>query len=192
MKRFWSPIAICALAVAAAAQPLPEPPDGPEGRGRPGAPPEYVEERVMIESCDSACPPARMGRERKMLEAVRISRMTEALDLSEDQIARFFPRLRKMEENRRSLDRQRDELIDELEKALAGPLKDAELKARLDQLDKLEQQKLRRTLADHAELDALLSVPQRAKLRVFNQRFDDEVRLMVRTIRERRLKLPRP
>ncbi|MRR09636.1 hypothetical protein EG831_06110 [bacterium] len=144
------------------------------------------------EPCDSACPPMRMGKERKMLEAVRISRMTEALDLSEDQIAQFFPRLRKMEENRRALNRQRDQLIAELEQALAGAPKDAELKARLDRLDKLEEQKLRRELADRAGLDALLTVPQRARLRVFDQRFEDEVRMMVRTIRERRMQHHKP
>lgn len=186
MKRFWLPITVFLIAAAAVAQPASDPPP------RPIMPPEAWDDPGGGPPCDTACPPMRMGKERKMLEAVRISRMTEALDLSEDQIAAFFPRLRKMEENRRSLNRQRDELIAELEKTLAGAPKDAELKARLDQLDRIEEQKLRRSLADHAELDALLSIPQRAKLRVFNQRFEDEVRMMVRTIRERRMKHPKP
>lgn len=146
----------------------------------------------MIGDCDSACPPLRLGRERRMLEAVRISRMTEALDLTDDQVARFFPRLRKMEEALRALDRQRDSLTAEMERLLAGAPREAELKARLGQLDRIEEHKQRRMLSDRAELDALLSLSQRARLRVFNQRFEDEVRTMVRTIRERRMKHLRP
>jgi hypothetical protein len=175
-------LACAAAGVCALAQPALEPlqhPDVPtaEWENRGGTPP-----------FDSACLPAPMDRHRKMLEAVRISRMTEALDLSEDQIASFFPRLKKMEEALRSFDRQRDDLTTSLEKALTGQPSDAELKTKIDQLDKIEEQKLRRLLAGRAELDALLSISQRARLRVFNQRFEDEVRAMVRTIRERRMK----
>jgi len=118
--------------------------------------------------------------------------MTEALDLTDDQVARFFPRLRKMEEALRALDRQRDSLTAEMERLLAGAPREAELKARLGQLDRIEEHKQRRMLSDRAELDALLSLSQRARLRVFNQRFEDEVRTMVRTIRERRMKHLRP
>jgi septal ring factor EnvC (AmiA/AmiB activator) len=183
-KRTLVLLVLTAAAACAVAQPAPDPP--------PGMPPAAWNDPGDGPPCDTACPPLRMGKERKMLEAVRISRMTEAVDLSEEQIAKFFPRLRKMEESLRAFDKQRDALVDELEKLLAGAPKDAELRARLDQIDKIEEQKQRRRLADRAELDALLSLPQRAKLRVFNQRFEDEVRSMVRVIRERRMKHLRP
>jgi hypothetical protein len=97
-----------------------------------------------------------------------------------------------MEESLRALDQQHDQLITDLEKLLADSPKDGDLKAKLDQIGKIEEQRLRRMLAGHAEIDALLSLPQRAKLRVFNQRFEEEVRSMVRTIRERRMKHFRP
>ncbi|MDI6741054.1 MAG: hypothetical protein QME74_11930 [Candidatus Edwardsbacteria bacterium] len=197
MKRYYLPVAICLLAAACAvAQPAPDPPPGipshPNMPQRPIMPPEIWDDPGGGPPCDTACMPVRMGKERKMLEAVRISRMTEALDLSEEQIAKFFPRLRKMEEAMRSFDPQRDRLVADLEKLLAEKGKDSELKSRLDQIDKIEEQKLRRMLAGRADLDALLSVSQRAILRVFNQRFDEEIRSMVRNIRERRMKHIRP
>jgi hypothetical protein len=179
------------VAGAANAQPMMDPPELRGGPGRPGMPHPAAEEWAA-DSCDSTCQPMRMGKERRMLEAVRISRMTEALDLSEEQIAKFFPRLRKTEETMRAFDKQRDQLTADLEKLLSDNPRDGDLKAKLDQIDKLEEQKLRRLLADRGDLDGILSVPQRAKLRVFNQRFEDEVRSMVRTIRERRMKHFRP
>jgi hypothetical protein len=187
MKRYCLAVAVCLLAAACAlAQPAPDLPD------RPNMPHETWDDPGGGPPCDTACMPMRMGKERKMLEAVRISRMAEALDLGEEQIAKFFPRLRKLEETRRASDKQRDQLITELEKLLTDSPKDGDLKSKLDQIDKLEEQKLRRLLADRAELDALLSLSQRAKLRVFNERFEDEIRSMVRTIRERRMKQLRP
>lgn len=188
-------LALAAAAVCAVTQPVSDPPPGmPSLQNmpqRPIMPPEVWDKTGSGPPCDTICP-AVMGKERRMLEAVRISRMTEAVNLSEDQIAKFFPRLRKMEESLRAFDKQRDDLVTELEKLLADSPNDAELKSKLDQIDRIEELKLRRLLSGRAELDALLSLSQRARLRVFNQRFEEEVRSMVRTIRERRMRRIRP
>ncbi len=177
---------LAASALRAQPVPLPDPPD---------APPAMMDDRPSPEQGDSA-DQGRMGRmmgkERQMLEAVRISRMTEELGLSDEQIAKFFPRMHKMEDTMRDLDRQRRKLITELDRLLQAKAKDAELRSLVEQLDKLDAQKFQRMEAEHAELDKLLTVEQRAKLRVFNHRFDDEIRSMVRGIREKRMRQLKP
>jgi len=127
-----------------------------------------------------------------MLEAVRISRMTEELGLSDEQISKFFPRMHKMENEIRELDKQRRKLIAELDRQLQAKAKESDLRALVEQLDKLDAQKFQRMESEHAELDQLLTVEQRAKLRVFNHRFDDELRSMVRGIREKRMRQMKP
>ena len=182
MKRTLVLIAALALAVSAVgAQPAP-PPDLPD------APPALGDGPQAPGPSDSAA----MGKERRMLEAVRISRMTEALNLSDDQIASFFPRMHKMEDEMRQLGRQRRTLIKELERLLQAKAKEAELRPLVEQIDKLDAQRYQRMESEHAELDKLLSVEQRARLRVFNHSFDDEIRTMVRGIREKRMRQIKP
>ena len=183
MKKMLVLFAALALSMAAVrAQPAPpsDPPAGmpsaPEAPQRPARPPEIWDEHEGGHDHDST---GRMGKERRMLEAVRISRMTEELGLSDEQIAKFFPRMHKMEDAMRGLDRQRRTLIKELDRQLQAKAKEADLRAMVEQIDRLDAQKFQKMESEHAELDKLLTVEQRAKLRVFNHRFDDEIRQVV-------------
>ena len=170
------------------AQPAAPPPDQPD------APPSLMDDHRSPDPGDSS--DGWMGqsldKERRMLEAVRISRMTEELGLSDEQISKFFPRLRKMEEAMRELEHQRHKLIKEMDRQLQASAKEAELRTLVEQIDKLDAQKFQRMESDHAELDKLLTVEQRARLRVFNHHFDDEIRAMVRGIREKRMRQMKP
>jgi hypothetical protein len=81
MNRYRLPIAVCLLSAACAmAQPAADPPPGmpsrPDMSQHPVMPPDAWDDPGGAPPCDTVCPPMRMGKERKMLEAVRISRMT--------------------------------------------------------------------------------------------------------------------
>jgi Spy/CpxP family protein refolding chaperone len=123
-----------------------------------------------------------------MLEAVRITRMTEALELNDKQIAEFFPRLKQMDDGIREVTRARSKLVKELDSLLDRGSKEAELRAKLSQIDNLEIERLNKMKNFKLEMDRILTVKQQAKMVVFNHNFDEEIREMVREIRQKRMK----
>ena len=127
-------------------------------------------------------------KDRKMLEAMRITRMTEELKLTDKQIAEFFPRLKEMEANMREMGKNRKKGIGQLDSLLNAGAKDQELKAKMAQIERTEAEKWQQMKAFKIKLDGILTVKQQAQMLVFNQKFDEEIRDMVREIRQKRMK----
>jgi hypothetical protein len=143
---------------------------------------------------DAPCPPDQpcprdpeMEKERRMLEAIRVTRMTEALKLTDEQVAKFIPRLKKNEEQRRQLREERARMLKQLAEMLDKAERRRELKLKLEELDKLERDQMQKAIQTMKDLDTLLSTEQQARWRVFNERFDGEIREMVREIRKKRM-----
>jgi Spy/CpxP family protein refolding chaperone len=120
----------------------------------------------------------------RKLEALRIWRLTQELNLSEEQAMQFFPKLKRMRELRQEHRIARQAMLDELEALLAqDPVEPAGLKPVLDSLDTIDENmreselKLRREIAD------LLTVEQQARLYVFEATFDRQARRMIEQIR---------
>jgi len=136
-------------------------------------------------------PPAAGGpHAREKLEALRIWRLTEELNLTEDQSAQFFPKLKKLRQLREERRDNRRALIDELTKELA---KDSSATPRLKQLlDSLQtvddnyrdsERKVRR------EISQILTVQQQVRLLLFQETFERQTRHVIKQIergRERR------
>lgn len=137
---------------------------------------------------DQPCPMnPEMEKERRMLEAIRVTRMTEALRLTDEQVAKFLPRLQQIEERQRSLRQERARIIRQLAEMLEKSERLKDLKPKLDELEKLEQEQMQKNRQMMKDLDTLLSVEQRARWRVFNERFDQEIRDMAKEIRKKRI-----
>lgn len=143
---------------------------------------------------DASFPPDQAGprgpemeKERRMLEALRVTRMTEALKLTDDQVARFIPRLKQVEERHRQLRRDRARVLKGLGEILDKPERRGELRSKLEELDKLEREQVQGRLETMRSLDSLLTTEQQARWRVFNERFDQEIREMVKEIRKKRM-----
>jgi Spy/CpxP family protein refolding chaperone len=165
------------ISTAALAQPGPHggmmpPPPGMMDGGGPGA-------------CEDPCP---RDKDRKMLEAVRITRMTEALELTDKQIAEFFPKLKEMEANMREAGRQQQKYLGQLDSMLISGAKDQELKAKMTQIENAEAERWQRMKSFKMKLDGILTIKQKAKMLVFNQKFDEEIRDMVRDIRQKKMR----
>lgn len=145
---------------------------------------------VMMQEYDSLCPPECPPppdhRERRMLEAVRVARMTEMLELNNQQISKFFPKLKQMEENQREVRKKHRALVAQLEELMIRKAKDQELKVRLDSLDRLQKETLKNMDKIHQELNAMLTIRQQAMWRIFDQNFDEEIRKMVIQVKEKR------
>lgn len=143
---------------------------------------------ITMQAYDSICPPEfpppPEHRERRMLEAVRVSRMTEMLQLSNDQISKFFPKLKQLEDSQREVRKKHQVLVAQLEELMIRKAKDKEIKAKLDSISRLEKETFRNMEKIHQELDTMLTVKQRAMWRIFDQNFDEEIRRMVIQVKE--------
>lgn len=137
-------------------------------------------------------PPPRDEREpRKLIETVYIWRMTEELDLSEEQISKFFPKLKRLENAEREHSQKTAKAIGELDEILKSDKPStADLKKKMEELELLEKEfeKKRAKLKD--EMRDVLSVEQQAKLIVFRHRFHKEMRKVIRDIRMHRHEHP--
>ena len=125
-----------------------------------------------------------------MIETIKIWKMTEALNLDEDQAAKLFPKLAQLEVSRREFHRRQRLLRDEMAELLKQrPLRD-EIKARLDQLDRTETDFRGHEQAIRGGLRSILSPEQQVRLALFEDRFETEMRSVILDLRQRRRGFP--
>jgi uncharacterized membrane protein len=132
---------------------------------------------------------AREGR--RLIETIRIWKMTEALNLSEEQAARLFPKLSQLEATRREFRQRQHVLRGELAELLRQqPLREAEIKKKLEDLERAEVDFRGRERAMKAELESILSLEQQARLALFVEQFEAELRRTIHDLRLRRRAMP--
>ncbi len=146
---------------------------------------------VLIAMCVGSLPaqprggpdPAHLER----IERFKRMRLVEMLDLNEEQSIRFFPRLNEYENTRREIKKQKDEILDKIDRLIRNSVSDQKeyekLFVEVEAIDrKMGEEKLRffNSLSD------LLSIQQRAKLVLFERRFEAELRDAVREVQKRR------
>jgi len=123
----------------------------------------------------------------RKLEALRIWRLTQELDLNEDQAAAFFPKLKAMRGLRHEHRMVRRALLDELGERLAeDPVDPARLTPVLDSLVIIEDNLREAELELRQEINAILTIEQQARLYVFEASFDRQARRVISEIREDR------
>lgn len=128
---------------------------------------------------------------RHLIETIRIWKMTEALNLDEDQAARLFPKLSQLEASRREFHKRQRLLRDELAALLKQrPVRDEEIKARLDQMDRAEAEFRTREQTMKGGLRSVLNPEQQARLALFEDRFETEMRRVIQDLRQHRRVLP--
>jgi Spy/CpxP family protein refolding chaperone len=124
---------------------------------------------------------------RQKLEALRIWRLTEELNLTEDQSAQFFPKLRKMREVREAHHENRRAVLADLAEALRSDSSDAKrLRQLMDSLAALDDNLRTAEQKSRQELNELLSVEQQARLILFQADFDRQTRRMIQQIQKER------
>lgn len=118
------------------------------------------------------------GRER--IERFRKMRMIEMLDLKEDQSVRFIARFNEFENARRELSKQRDEVLDKIERLVRNNADEKEIEKTILEVETVTRKIGEERLKFFNSLSDLLSVQQRAKLLLFERRFETELRDAVR------------
>ena len=133
------------------------------------------------------CPPICVQRMPRGFEAnyenLRLFKLLEAIDLSEEQSQRFIPLFHGYRKDIRQLRQERTDLIDQLKGALDRKDADDLIRAFLKQLDDNQAAQQRREQKFSDDCDGVLAVPQKAKLAIFEERFEREVLECMREFR---------
>jgi Spy/CpxP family protein refolding chaperone len=121
----------------------------------------------------------------RKLEALRIWRLTQELDLSEDQAAQFFPKLKGLRELRQQHRAARSALLDELEARLKDePVDPSAIKPVLDSLVAVDENAREAELRLRREIAELLTIEQQARLYIFEATFDRQARRVIQQIQQ--------
>ncbi len=117
-------------------------------------------------------PEERVGR---IIEALLIWRLVDELDLTEQQIARLFPRIKQLKELRLELGRRKRALEADLRRTLAQRPPDQEtIKIKVAQLQALRVEIEQRRQRILRQINGILTVEQQAKFALISERFEAE------------------
>jgi hypothetical protein len=120
------------------------------------------------------------------LERLRNLRMVEMLDLKEDQSVRFFARLKEHDQTRHELRKERNEVLDKIERLVRNHAPDQEYEQPFAEIAAIDQKMAQEGQSFISGLKDILTVEQRAKLMLFERRFEGELREAIRAARMRR------
>ena len=151
----------------------------PPREGRPGGP--------AFDGDES--PPSFEKREeiRKRIELIRMWKLTEELDLTEETGAKLFPVLHTYDEKRMELHKERRNIMEQLRKALKDEAtSDKAIEAAVDKLDENTLAETDLIRQQRRELKGVLSPRQQAKFVLFQREFHREIRKIIAEARERR------
>jgi len=147
--------------------------------------PGLTNQGPMMDRPDEPFGPEYMNKEpREKLETIRIWQLTNALDLTEEQGTRLFPKLKDIRQARDSFERTRMKAINNLEEYLRDSKKFSnEIKNKLQEIE-LNEAKFRETEAKlRKEIASILTPEQQAKFMLFQMRFDNEMRQLIHKAR---------
>jgi hypothetical protein len=115
-------------------------------------------------------------------------RMVETLELKEEQSVRFIARFNEHEKLRREMMKQKGELLDRIEKMLKEGSSERDIERVLPEALALDSRIMEERSRFFGGLSDILTIQQRAKLLLFERRFERELREAVRETQHRRLK----
>ena len=124
---------------------------------------------------------------REVIEAYKVWKLTEALELSEDQMPVFFAKLQKTEEEAAEFRQKEREALRKMADLLASKEADeGELSRALGEYERMKREHREQTERMRRDAAALLDVRQRCQYAVFEERFRNELREMITRVREMR------
>jgi Spy/CpxP family protein refolding chaperone len=118
--------------------------------------------------------PARM---RERVNAMKIWKLTEYLELTEEQAGPFFARLRVHEDEAAEINRRKKQLYREFQEQIdKGGVKSKDVDRYLEETAKLEQSHIELRTQHIQSMEDILTEEQMAKFAVFQERFRRELR----------------
>lgn len=141
----------------------------------------------IAEPPESDRPPSKeqMERVRERIETLRMWKLTKALDLDEKTSAQVFPLFNKYDSKRVKIEKALRNGMKELKDSLKDK-REAQLKAVLDRLEKDHNAMQKLNDDERSELKNVLTVEQQARLIIFKQEFEREIRKIIAETKEKR------
>ncbi|RKZ34610.1 hypothetical protein DRQ19_00695 [bacterium] len=133
-------------------------------------------------------PPELPERVKKRVETFRIWKLTEFLDLTDEQAASFFPRYNALRKEQERLREEHLATEDSIRMLLDKKGNDDELKSLCNRLLENRQAVSELKINFFNECSEFLTTEQQAKLMIFEEQFRREVSGMIRDIRKERRK----
>jgi hypothetical protein len=120
------------------------------------------------------------------VEQLRKMRLIEDLEMKEEQSVRFIARMNEFEKRRKDLQQQKSEALDRLEQLLQNKADARELEKAFAEIAGFNA----RMGEEHEKffdgMAAILTIEQRAKMLLFERKFDRELREAIRDVQRRR------
>jgi len=135
------------------------------------------------ESPEPGTPPDKPGKMKEKVESLRVWKLLETLDLTEEQANSFLPAYREFQKSEGKYSQTRRELLDQLQKSLENndQKKISDLVAKLKQ-NRLQMEQDRVQFL--TRIDKMLSPEQQAKFLLFQNRFEGRVRAEIMELRQ--------
>lgn len=127
---------------------------------------------------------------REIIEKVRIYKLTEALDLTEEQTTKFFPHLKEMRKTEQEFQKQRLELIQKLRDLIKNNAPEQEIVNVLNKFQEIHKKRMAAQMKEIEDLRQILTPVQQAKFMIFQEDFEREIRELIREVRKGHHKPP--
>lgn len=121
---------------------------------------------------------------REIIEKVRIYKLTEALDLTEEQATKFFPHLREMRKSEQEFQKQRLELIQKLRDLIKTNAREDEIVNILNRFQEIQKKRVAAQMKEIENLRQILTPLQQGKFLIFQEDFEREIRELIRKVRK--------
>lgn len=130
--------------------------------------------------------PQGSDRPSERIENLRKVRLVEILELKEDQSVRFLARMNEHDAARRSLMKDRGDALDRLERLIRNKADDAEYEKAFADVAAVDDKIAAERKSFFSGLSDILTPTQRAKMLIFERRFEKELREAMREAQRRR------
>ncbi len=171
-------IALAAVAISTFAQP-------PAQSTAPAAPP--ARPAAARPAAQPAKPPLGTWQDkdvRHLVHVVMMARMAEELNLTDEETVKLVRRFEQHRTKMEDVARDRSRAAEDLRTAIKNSVDDKEIKQKLDALKKLDSEQFEQRRQTVNDISADLTPIQQAKLYVFMNEFENNVRQMIQRARE--------
>jgi hypothetical protein len=139
-------------------------------------------------------PPPGGQEPHKMLEAIKIWKLMDVLELNDEQMVSFLPKLKQMEKHRREAFAEKREMLINLKELVKKDASEKKLRNSINNIVDFEFKCNKEELDLKKQAMSSLSLEQQAKFLIFEARFEEEIRKIIkglgkqkeREIREKR------
>lgn len=123
---------------------------------------------------------------REIIENVRIYRLTQELDLTTEQAAKFFPQLNELRKIEQNFQKERMATLRELKDLVKSNDSTAKITKAIKRYEAVQEQRATAQIKKTEEIKQVLTPLQQAKYLIFQEEFEREIREMIKEVRKHR------